>query len=67
MKFNLICFFGIATLFACNNAKSRKTETESTATIDTEKAMSALLVSFYKRLEGTVAGKPAIVQLQKAD
>ena len=63
----LFVFFGIATLFAYNNAKSGKTEMESTATIDTEKAMSALPVSFYKRLEGTVAGKPVIVQLQKAD
>lgn len=65
MKLSLICLFGIATLFACNNIKSAKTETASTITKDSTKTDTALPNSFYKRLEGSIAGKSVVVQLQK--
>ncbi|WP_412465473.1 RsiV family protein [Pedobacter sp. KLB.chiD] len=66
MKYSfLVCVFGFAIISACNNPKNgnRNAETtDSTATIKKE-----LTGNFYKRLEGTIAGKKVVMHLQRVD
>ncbi|RBQ08790.1 DUF3298 and DUF4163 domain-containing protein [Pedobacter miscanthi] len=66
MKYTcLICLFVITILSACNNPKSTNNSigtTDSTASAKTE-----LGNTFYKRLEGTIAGKKVIMHLQKVN
>lgn len=66
MKYSLLlCVFVMVVLNACNNPKNTGNTTEtadSTANIKTE-----LTESFYKRLEGTIAGKKVVVHLQKVN
>ncbi|MGM9479036.1 DUF3298 domain-containing protein [Pedobacter sp. GSP4] len=66
MKYSLLlCVFVMVVLNACNNPKNTGNTIEtadSTANIKTE-----LTESFYKRLEGTIAGKKVVVHLQKVN
>lgn len=66
MKYSfLFCLFGLAIISACNNPKNGKKNsgnTDSTSSIKKE-----LTGSFYKRLEGTIAGKKVVMHLQKVD
>ncbi|GAA4201250.1 hypothetical protein GCM10022289_14330 [Pedobacter jeongneungensis] len=66
MKYSfLLCLFGIAILSACNNPKNgnnNTVKTDSTAKVKTE-----LTRHFYKRLEGTIAGKKVVMHLQKVN
>ncbi|MET4083026.1 hypothetical protein ABIB40_002993 [Pedobacter sp. UYP30] len=67
MKNSIIASIAMATLFACNNPKSSKTETENNASMDTAKTTTVLPTTFYKRLEGTIAGKAIIMNLQRTN
>ncbi len=61
MKKPLIFLFLISTLFtACNNNKSDS----KTAETDAPKTQE-FTGNFYKRLEGTIAGKPVVMHLQR--
>ncbi|QPH40673.1 RsiV family protein [Pedobacter endophyticus] len=56
-------FLGLLLLSACNNSnKNKNGETADSANVHTE-----LSDSFYKRLEGTIAGKPVVMHLQRVD
>jgi len=58
-----IGFLGLLLLSACNNSKENKNgESADSANVQTE-----LTNSFYKRLEGTIAGKPVVMHLQRVD
>lgn len=59
------CLFGLLIASACNNPKNNSTSTESTDSIQTTKTV--LPENFYKRLTGTIAGKPVVVNLQKVN
>ncbi|RNL56568.1 RsiV family protein [Pedobacter jejuensis] len=64
-KLILVFLGGLFMLSACNNAKNSKSDSEiadSTAKVNTE-----LPQNFYKRLEGTIAGKPVVMHLQRLD
>lgn len=55
---------GIATLCACNSSNNKPKDL--TTAPDQELANTATLEeNFYKRLEGTIAGKPVVMNLQK--
>jgi len=59
----LLCLSGLFIISSCTNSKNENSDIEkpdSTNTINTE-----LTENFYKRLEGTVAGKPVVMHLQK--
>ncbi|RZL38043.1 MAG: hypothetical protein EOO96_03740, partial [Pedobacter sp.] len=64
MKNNfLLLLLSAALLFACNSSKNDKAATDDSgkkATVKTE-----LEENFYKRLEGTIAGKPVVMNLQR--
>jgi hypothetical protein len=66
MKYPLIfCLFGLAIISACNGPKNGTNNTESTDS--TTHAKAELTETFYKRLEGTIAGKKVVMHLQKVD
>jgi hypothetical protein len=66
MKYALVfCLFGIAITLSCNNPKNGAKTTETTDSITIVK--TELTESFYKRLEGTIAGKKVVMHLQKVD
>ncbi|KQM77082.1 hypothetical protein ASE74_17620 [Pedobacter sp. Leaf216] len=66
MKYHFFCFlFGVLIISACNNPKNSNNTSENKA--GTTNAKVELTASFYKRLEGTIAGKPVIMHLQKVD
>jgi hypothetical protein len=66
MKYALFfCLFGIAITLSCNNPKNGAKTTETTDSITIVK--TELTESFYKRLEGTIAGKKVVMHLQKVD
>lgn len=62
----LYCLFGLLVLSACNNPKNSANTTETTAD-STANVKAELTESFYKRFEGTIAGKKVIMHLQKVD
>ncbi|WP_293741547.1 DUF3298 and DUF4163 domain-containing protein [uncultured Pedobacter sp.] len=66
MKYSfLFCLFGLAIISACNNNNNRNNNSEATdGTTITKKALTG---NFYKRLEGTIAGKKVVMHLQKVD
>ncbi|WP_029278554.1 RsiV family protein [Pedobacter borealis] len=67
MKYYLHCFlFGLLIISACNNPKNGGNTTETTND-STANAKAELTESFYKRLEGTIAGKKVVMHLQKVD
>lgn len=56
--------FALTIFAACSNPKTKGgTETADS----TKKVNIALTETFYKRLEGTIAGKPVVMHLQKVD
>jgi len=57
--------FGMLILSACNNAKNSTTNNESTDSTKTTE--TTLPENFYKRLTGTIAGKPVVMNLQKVN
>ncbi|RZL17638.1 MAG: hypothetical protein EOO96_28745, partial [Pedobacter sp.] len=64
-KYFHLALFSLFILASCNNSKNNQntgSTTDSTAVTKTE-----LPDNFYKRLEGTVAGKPVVVNLQKVN
>lgn len=63
--FFLCCLFGLLIISACNNPKNGTKTTETTDSTTNTKA--ELKENFYKRLEGTIAGKKVVVHLQKVD
>jgi hypothetical protein len=66
MKYSFfLCFFGLAILSACNNPKNGNNSTGTTDTTGNTK--KELTETFYKRLEGTIAGKKVVVHLQKVN
>ncbi|GGH01203.1 DUF3298 and DUF4163 domain-containing protein [Pedobacter zeae] len=66
MKYSfLLCFFGLAILSACNNSKNGNNNAGKTDSITQSKA--ELTETFYKRLEGSIAGKKVVVHLQKVN
>lgn len=59
----LLCLSGLFIMSSCTNSTNENGNIEkpdSTKTINTE-----LTENFYKRLEGTIAGKPVVMHLQK--
>jgi hypothetical protein len=66
MKYSfLLCLFGLTILSACNNPKNGN---KTTGTPDsTTNAKTELTENFYKRLEGTIAGKKVVMHLQKVN
>ncbi|RZL41396.1 MAG: hypothetical protein EOO93_29895, partial [Pedobacter sp.] len=57
-------FLALIIFTACNNPKTDK----NAETAESTKNESTVLTStFYKRLEGTIAGKPVVMHLQNAD
>ncbi|MGY3053408.1 hypothetical protein ACVWYG_001608 [Pedobacter sp. UYEF25] len=62
MRNYIIGSIALLILFACNSPKSGKIEAENSTHI--AKITTVLPSCFYKRLEGTIAGKPAIMHLQ---
>jgi len=66
MKYSFLIFlFGLAITSACNNPKNGNKN--SAATDSTSSVKKELTGSFYKRLEGTIAGKKVVMHLQKVD
>lgn len=66
MKYSfLFLLFGLAIVSACNNPKNANNNSKTTDGKTTAK--KALTESFYKRLEGTIAGKKVVMHLQKVD
>ena len=66
MKYSfLFCLFGLAIISACNSPKNG-TNTSKT-TDSTVNVKAGLTGSFYKRLEGTIAGKKVVMHLQKVE
>ncbi|MEH3115651.1 DUF3298 and DUF4163 domain-containing protein [Pedobacter terrae] len=66
MKYSfLFLLFGLAIASACNNPKNANNNSETTD--GKTAAKTALTKSFYKRLEGTIAGKKVVMHLQKVD
>lgn len=63
--FFLFCLFGLLIVSACNNPKNGTNSTETSDS--TVNAKAELTGSFYKRLEGTIAGKKVVMHLQKVD
>lgn len=64
MKNNfLLLLLSVALLFACNSSKNDKAATDDSAKEATVK--TELEENFYKRLEGTIAGKPVVMNLQR--
>lgn len=64
-KYILSALFGLSILTACNqnkNEQQNSTGTDSTAAVHQE-----LEENFYKRLEGTIAGKAVVMNLQKVN
>jgi len=61
----ILCLFTVVAFTACNNPKSQNSGNESIDSVKVEKA--ALTETFYKRLEGTIAGKPVVVNLQRVN
>ncbi|MFC3562517.1 DUF3298 domain-containing protein [Pedobacter jamesrossensis] len=51
-------------LSACNNPKSENNDSKSNSP---KSEKTALTNTFYKRLEGTIAGKPVVMHLQKVN
>lgn len=67
MKYYLLSFLsGLLIISACNNPKNGANTTETTND-STVNAKAELTESFYKRLEGTIAGKKVVMHLQKVD
>ena len=67
MKYYLHFFlFGLLIISACNNPKNGA-NTAETANDSTANAKAELTESFYKRFEGTIAGKKVVMHLQKVD
>ncbi|QNR82790.1 DUF3298 domain-containing protein [Pedobacter riviphilus] len=67
MKYSfLFCLLGLLIISACNNPKNGANTTETTND-STANAKAQLTESFYKRLEGTIAGKKVVMHLQKVD
>ncbi|RYD79732.1 MAG: DUF3298 domain-containing protein [Sphingobacteriales bacterium] len=55
----------LVVFIACNNPKSQNSANETTN--NTKTAEAELPENFYKRLEGTIAGKPVVMHLQKVN
>ncbi len=65
MKYSfLFLLFGLAIVSACNNPKNQNSNSETDGKTVVKKELTK---SFYKRLEGTIAGKKVVVHLQKVD
>ena len=61
----LFCLCGLLIVSACNNPKNNTSSNESA---DSTQTVNAILPeSFYKRLAGTIAGKPVVMNLQKVN
>lgn len=60
--FSALALLGLA---ACNSNKNNQSSTENTDT--TKRVVADLPEKFYKRLEGEIAGKPVIMNLQKTE
>ncbi|MBO9672301.1 MAG: DUF3298 domain-containing protein [Sphingobacteriaceae bacterium] len=66
MKYSFfLCLFGLAILSACNNPRNGNNNTDKTDSTTHNK--TKLTETFYKRLEGTIAGKKVVVHLQKVN
>ncbi|WP_231459970.1 DUF3298 and DUF4163 domain-containing protein [Pedobacter sp. Leaf132] len=59
-----LSLFGLLLISACNNTKSDGKSGGKDSIEATNKELSA---TFYKRLEGTIDGKPVVMHLQKVD
>ncbi|GGI24697.1 RsiV family protein [Pedobacter mendelii] len=59
----LFPLFGLLLFSACNNKKSENSSNESSDS--TTSVSTKLPENFYKRLEGTIAGKKVVMHLQK--
>jgi len=57
-------FLALIIFTACNNPKTDKNAETAEST---NNASTVLTSTFYKRLEGTIAGKPVVMHLQNAD
>ncbi|WP_316736593.1 DUF3298 and DUF4163 domain-containing protein [Pedobacter aquatilis] len=57
-------FFCLLITAACNNPKY---ENDSATADSTKNIKTELTANFYKRLEGTIAGKPVVMHLQSVD
>ncbi len=60
-----LCLFGLLIVSACNNAKNNTANNESSDSTKTTETV--LPENFYKRLTGTIAGKPVVMNLQKVN
>ncbi|SFA59725.1 protein of unknown function [Pedobacter suwonensis] len=66
MKYSFVfLLFGLAITLACNNPKNGNNNNATTDGINATK--KELPKSFYKRLEGTIAGKKVVMHLQRVD
>ncbi|WP_293303749.1 RsiV family protein [Pedobacter sp. UBA5917] len=66
MKYSfLLCLFVISILAACNNPKNGNNNAETA--YSTTNTKTAFTENFYKRLEGTIAGKKVVMHLQKVN
>ena len=66
MKKISIYLCAIIALFSCNNPEKEKTAVVNETSVDSLQVNAQLPKNFYKRLEGTIDGKPVIMQLQRA-
>ncbi|WP_231427573.1 DUF3298 and DUF4163 domain-containing protein [Pedobacter sp. Leaf250] len=64
-KYFHLALFSLFILSSCNNSKNNQNTESTTDSIAVTK--TELPDNFYKRLEGTVAGKPVVVNLQKVN
>jgi len=65
-KYLLFCLLLTAIIYACNNNENKSGHQENQ---DSAKPIEKqeLKGNFYKRLEGTIAGKPVVMNLQRLD
>ena len=65
-KYLLFCLLLSAIISACNNNENKSShQDDKRSSSPTEKR--ELKGNFYKRLEGTIAGKPVVMNLQQLD
>lgn len=62
-KLFIFSFFAIIIISACNNPKNNSDSADNADS--TQNVKADLPASFYKRLEGTIAGKPVVMHLQR--
>ena len=65
MKKYLIYLSAVIGLFGCNNPEKEKTAAANETSADSLKINTPIPNNFYKRLEGTINGKPVIMHLQR--